>query len=240
MGVFSPGYNGIGANGISFLSALTRGTDEGKVVKISDNGTVALCSQTDQFCGVVKTIDKADKVAVVQTKGIVTVSYSGTAPSVGRATLEADDAGYLDDVVSCRADGALEVRQVKYSTREDDDEGALSWGMLLAQRTGRSGRLLPSLLQRWAESLDRLSSAGQVREAALVTNREPSKDFASALGPDGHIDLDLVQEETRQEVAARLGGAPEARSFLSRFCFHLNRPSLEALEEGAFEASLGL
>jgi hypothetical protein len=93
MGVFGVKFDGIGANAISFLSALTRGTDEGKVVKITDNGTVALCSAADQFDGVVKVIDKADKVASVQTKGMVTVAYTGTAPSVGRATLEANATG---------------------------------------------------------------------------------------------------------------------------------------------------
>ena len=100
MGVFVPGYNGIGANGISFLSALTRGTDEEKVVKISANGTVALCSAADQFYGVVKVIDKSDKVATVQTKGIVTVPYTGTAPTIGRYTLEANATGGVQIVAT--------------------------------------------------------------------------------------------------------------------------------------------
>jgi lipocalin len=90
---FGISFNIIGYLAASFASALTKGTDEGKVVKISANDTVALCDQTDQFHGVVKVIDAADKVATVQVKGFVTVSYSGTAPSVGYATLEADDAG---------------------------------------------------------------------------------------------------------------------------------------------------
>lgn len=97
---FSISYKAIGDISVSFLSALTKGTDEGKVVKISDDKTVSLCSQTDQFHGVVKVIDAADSLATVQVSGFVTVPYTGDAPSAGLATLEADDAGGVQIVAS--------------------------------------------------------------------------------------------------------------------------------------------
>ena len=93
MGIFDVSFKGIGANGVTFKSALTRGSDEGKVVKVSANDTVALCDDGDLFAGVVKTIAESDGAAVVQTKGFVTVSYSGTAPTLGWCVLDADGAG---------------------------------------------------------------------------------------------------------------------------------------------------
>lgn len=93
MGYFSVGFDGIGADGVTFLSALVRGTDEGKVVKISANDTVAGCSDGDVFIGVVKTIDPADKAAVVQTKGFVTVPYTVVTPTVGWCVLDANGSG---------------------------------------------------------------------------------------------------------------------------------------------------
>jgi len=77
----------------TFLSALTKGTDEEKVVKISANKTVALCDAEDRFIGQVKSIHKTTKDAVVQCKGFITVDYSGTAPSAGYVELVADGSG---------------------------------------------------------------------------------------------------------------------------------------------------
>lgn len=99
MGIFTVGFEGIGVNAVSFLSALTRGTDEGKVAKISDNGTVALCDAADQFHGVVNAIE-SDGICNVQTKGFVTLPYTGSAPSVGVATLEANSAGGVQVVAT--------------------------------------------------------------------------------------------------------------------------------------------
>lgn len=90
---FTVGFTGIGDLSLSFLSALVRGTDEGKPVKASANGTVALCSDGDQFLGIVSAIDAADKLATVKVRGFVTVPYSGTMPTVGQGTLVADTSG---------------------------------------------------------------------------------------------------------------------------------------------------
>jgi len=100
MSVHTVSFRNIDANGISFLSALTRGTDEGKVVKVSANGTVGLCSATDNFIGVVKTIDPSDKLAVVQSEGFVTLDYTGSAPSLGFVALEADGTGGVQIVAT--------------------------------------------------------------------------------------------------------------------------------------------
>jgi len=77
--------NPIGKDGLyTFLSALTRGTDEDKVVKISDNDTVALVTAGENFAGVVRTISQADSLAGVQMDDWAEVSFThGAEPSVG-------------------------------------------------------------------------------------------------------------------------------------------------------------
>lgn len=95
---FSVKFDGIDAYP-TFLSALTKGTDEEKVVKVSANKTVALCSAEDRFIGLVKSIHKTTQDAVVQCKGFITVGYSEvggngpTIPTIGYSELVADASG---------------------------------------------------------------------------------------------------------------------------------------------------
>lgn len=76
-------FDGIGALYVTYEASLTAGTDEDKLVKISDNKTVALATDGDQFDGVVRHIESS--IVTVQTKGFVTLSYdaTGTAPTIG-------------------------------------------------------------------------------------------------------------------------------------------------------------
>lgn len=76
----------------SYNSALTRGTDENKPVKMSTSETVVLAGDGDNFSGVVRTIAQNDKVAGVQEDGYVELPYTGSAPSLGWNFLQADAA----------------------------------------------------------------------------------------------------------------------------------------------------
>jgi hypothetical protein len=60
---------------VTFASALTKHTDEDKLVKVSANGTVALCAENDRFHGIVRVIDGQDKAASVQEDGYVTMDF---------------------------------------------------------------------------------------------------------------------------------------------------------------------
>lgn len=60
---------------------------KGTPVKISDNATVAACSDGDEFCGFVANGDNA--YAAVQVYGAVTAKFSGTAPALGYTALVA-------------------------------------------------------------------------------------------------------------------------------------------------------
>lgn len=98
----SVSFDGVGQVCATFLGG---GLSEGQVVKLSGNGTVGTCSSGESFCGVALCC-KSD-ACTVQVRGFVTVGYTGTAPTVGRAALCADGAGGVktpatdDDSTSC-------------------------------------------------------------------------------------------------------------------------------------------
>ena len=70
---------------------LTDSAQEGKVVKISANGTVAPCGDGEVFCGVASAVGKG--ACSVQLGGFVTLPYTGSAPALGYSALVADSAG---------------------------------------------------------------------------------------------------------------------------------------------------
>lgn len=93
----SVSFNGFGDMLLTFESAAA--ITAGYPVKMSANGTVAACSAGDSFCGFA--VESDDEYASVRVGGVVTVSYSGTAPTVGYAALEAAASGK----VAVSADG---------------------------------------------------------------------------------------------------------------------------------------
>ena len=88
-------YDGMKVGGlVPFASALVKGTDENKLVKISVSKTVvATAAENDEFQGVVRIIDGDDKTASVQVDGAVTMGYdSNDPPTVGWNCLQAGGA----------------------------------------------------------------------------------------------------------------------------------------------------
>ena len=67
--------------------------------------------------------------------------------------VEADDAGFLDDVVALRSDGSFVAKQVKFSTAPESEKDVLTWDRLLEKRESKSGELLSSLLEKWTSSM---------------------------------------------------------------------------------------
>ncbi len=66
---------------------VTEEIGKGTPVKISDNATVAACSDGDVFCGIIANSDNS--YAAVQIYGEVTAKFSGTAPELGYTALAA-------------------------------------------------------------------------------------------------------------------------------------------------------
>jgi AAA ATPase domain len=151
-----------------------------------------------------------------------------------RIRVEADDSGALDDVTAELANGALVVRQVKFSTHPEADEDRLTWETLLKREAGQKGPK-SSLLQKWASSLRELTTDGQAVDAALVSNRQASEGLARVLRPDKTVNFDSVPTDVRQEVERQLGNATQALAFFSGFKFELNWPNLSEFRAGVRE-----
>lgn len=83
-------YEGIGQLCASFAGS---GLSVGTPVKITANGTAAACIKGNELVGVVAAVSHGKDACSVQLAGFVTLSYSGTAPSLGYAALVADGSG---------------------------------------------------------------------------------------------------------------------------------------------------
>jgi hypothetical protein len=87
-------FQGIGASFVTFKqTTLTKGTDEGKPVKMSANDTVALAGDGDTFFGVVATIDDNNNICAVQTRGFVKCDATTGGFSVGMQTIVGNGSG---------------------------------------------------------------------------------------------------------------------------------------------------
>lgn len=84
----SVSFEGVGQVCATFWGS---GVTEGHVVKMTGNGTVGACAAGDDFCGAA--LCCREDACTVQVGGFVRVSYTGTAPAVGRTSLTADGAG---------------------------------------------------------------------------------------------------------------------------------------------------
>ena len=83
-------YEGIGQWAATFACQQAA---EGELVKISENGTVAACSDDEDFCGVVLSVSRGGDACSVALGGMVTAGYTGGAPALGWSGLSADGAG---------------------------------------------------------------------------------------------------------------------------------------------------
>ena len=91
-------FKGVGEQVLTFASNSTTPAAAGKPVKMSGNGEVTVCAAGDRLCGVALTV--SDGLAAVQTGGVITIGYTGTAPSVGYAQLAADGSSGVKTVAS--------------------------------------------------------------------------------------------------------------------------------------------
>ena len=152
------------------------------------------------------------------------------------ACVEADDAGFLDDVVALRTDGLIVARQVKFSAHPDDATDPYSWDDLLKQRTSDKGKTLPSLLSKWGGSFKELKDAYTGVEASVVSNRRPADDLRNTFAAPGVVDLKRIADaNVRDSVVAQLGGEENVREFFANFTFQLDQPSLNILEDGILQ-----
>jgi hypothetical protein len=152
------------------------------------------------------------------------------------ARVEADDAGFLDDVVALRGAGVIVARQVKFSAHPDDAADPYTWDDFVKERTSEKGNTLLSLLSKWGKSFRELKGAYAGVEATLVSNRRPADDLQNSFAAPGVVDLERITDITvRNSVVAQLGGEENASEFFANFRFQLDLPSLHILEEGILQ-----
>ena len=85
-------WNEIGNHDEVTLKSALVAADKGKVCKLSANDTGALGSAEDLIFGLIKQVDD-DGGLTVQHEGFITVTYTGSAPSVGQAELACNGSG---------------------------------------------------------------------------------------------------------------------------------------------------
>lgn len=76
-------FNGFNDKALTF--AAKSSIERNYPVKISENGTVSQCSDSESFIGFC--VDCDGESAVVKMSGYVKAAYTGTKPSLGKATL---------------------------------------------------------------------------------------------------------------------------------------------------------
>lgn len=82
-------FSGFNEKSTTFICS--QDVEAGKVVKVTENGTVSLCANGDGFCGVAT--DVRGDCATVQLVGYIRMPYSGSAPALGYTGLVADGNG---------------------------------------------------------------------------------------------------------------------------------------------------
>ena len=83
-------FEGIGQWAATFTC---ENAPEGALVKITDNGTVGVCADGDDFCGMVLSAGRDGEACTVALGGMVTAGYTGDAPALGWSGLAADSSG---------------------------------------------------------------------------------------------------------------------------------------------------
>ena len=81
-------FEAIAERYVTFLAGNTAA--EGKLCKITANGTVGACAGGDDFCGVITQVRNG--AASVLMGGFVKLPYTGAAPALGFTALVADGA----------------------------------------------------------------------------------------------------------------------------------------------------
>ena len=79
-------FEAIAERYVTFLAA--ESAAEGKLCKVTANGTVGACAGGDDFCGVITQVRNG--AASVLMGGFVKLPYTGTAPALGFSALVAD------------------------------------------------------------------------------------------------------------------------------------------------------
>jgi len=128
--------------------------------------------------------------------------------------LEADEYGYLDDIVACRNDETVECIQVKYTLHPDEPKTSWTWEALL-----KSDGKKPSLLKKWFNSWKTIKTFHENVEVIIVTNRSPTGSLYSTVEPssEGYFKVNLTRLKSDKELFSKLSKIAESKEELEKF-----------------------
>jgi len=128
--------------------------------------------------------------------------------------LEADEYGYLDDIVACRKDETIECIQVKYTLHPDDPKTNWTWEDLLKSERGKS-----SLLKKWFNSWKTIKNSYENVKIVIITNRSPTGSLYSTIGPssEGYFKVNLVRLQNDKKLFSKLSKIAESKEELEKF-----------------------
>ncbi|WP_065332285.1 P-loop domain-containing protein [Tritonibacter mobilis] len=119
----------------------------------------------------------------------------------------------LDDVICKRPDGSFELTQVKFTIDPTRDDLALSFDWLLSKKKNGT-----SMLQKWAQDVQKFSTSGKLAFASVRTNRVPDQEFKSTL-VGNLIDYKTLPQLVKEQFDLQLGGSQESKNFCANFNF---------------------
>lgn len=105
-------FDGIGQWAVTFRC---QDVLPGQVVKFAAEGQAAACEPGDPFCGCVVSVARDRSACSVALGGIVTTSFSGTAPAIGWCGLAADGSGGVSAAASGQAYRVVDVDAASHS-----------------------------------------------------------------------------------------------------------------------------
>jgi hypothetical protein len=150
---------------------------------------------------------------------------------------EANEFGFLDDVVSCSSEDGLTLSQIKHSAVPGASREEFSLVELLDQPTGKKGSK-QSLFQKWFNSWTEAKEQAKYKTvyAELLTNRSASDSLLSFAKKDKdtgflHLDISKLQSSSGGEWAVIVSQASTKTSliepFLSAFALRFNHSEID-------------
>lgn len=134
-----------------------------------------------------------------------------------------DEAKFLDDIYVKKSNGKIIARQVKYATRPDD---CWDWDDLLKKSESGS-----SLLQKWIESWQKISTHGEIEEIALWTNRDAGPKIKHSLEIDNKINKERIEKTVWKEIIKQCSNEDNVREFFSIFKFRFKEQGIDTLRQ---------
>ncbi len=154
--------------------------------------------------------------------------------------LEADEYGYLDDIVAYRNDTTIECIQVKYTLHPDDPKTNWTWEDLTESKEKKL-----SLLKKWFDSWKTIKNFHENVKVIIVTNKSPTGSLYStiALSSEGFFKVNLERLKSDEDLFSRLSKITESKEDLEKFLkdlrFNFDR-DLETLWEHNFNKFINI